>query len=237
MTDDSASNVTPKTPIPHRFYGRRLGRPLKNARAEALSQLADYQVPPGTDAIEAKTLFPVAVQDVWLEIGFGNGEHMIGQLQNNPGIGLIGCEPFVNGVSAALKDAAAAGVIDRLRVHADDARHLLPRLPQAGIGRAFVLFSDPWPKTRHHRRRFIQPETLDMLARLLRPGAELRIATDHPDLAGWSVEQVTRHPGFEWRANRMADWQTAPEDWVPTRYQMKALADGRPSFYIRAWRV
>jgi len=233
MTDNLADSVA----FPHRFYGRRQGRPLKNARAEALSQLAASQVPPGEDLLDPVNLLPSTVKKYWLEIGFGNGEHMIGQLQNNPDIGFIGCEPFVNGVSAALKDAAAVEVIDRLRVHADDARALLPRLPTASIDRGFVLFSDPWPKTRHHRRRFIQSETLDMLARLLRSGAELRLATDDPGLAGWSVEQIHTHPAFDWRANSMKDWQTAPEDWVPTRYQIKALEQGRPSFYLRSWRV
>lgn len=219
----------------HRFYGRRQGRPLKPARQEAMNHLDGLRLPEG-DIKNVAEMFPSHVKHFWLEVGFGNGEHLIGQLLQYPDVGFIGCEPFVNGVSALIQNAKAAEVLDRVRIHPEDARPLLPRLPAASFDRAFVLFSDPWPKARHHRRRFIQPETLDMLARLLKPGSELRLATDDPDLAGWSIEQVTHHPAFDWRAESQQDWQQAPDDWVGTRYQAKALEQGRPSFYIRSWR-
>lgn len=222
--------------IKHRFYGRRHGRPLKPARQQAMDLLDEMRLPEGTITALAP-LFPAQITRYWLEIGFGNGEHLIGQLQQNPDVGFIGCEPFINGVSALISDAEKAGVRDRVRIHNDDARHLLPNLPEGTFDRAFVLFSDPWPKARHHRRRFIQPETLDMLSRLLKPGSELRIATDDPGLADWSAEQISTHPAFDWPLTSRQDWLQAPDDWVATRYQTKALEQGRHSFYIRSFRI
>ncbi len=147
-------------------------------------------------------------------------------------IGFIGVEPFVNGVARLLSLAEAAS-LDNLRILSDDARLLLRALPDASIGRAFVLFPDPWPKLRHHKRRIVNPDTVRDLARVLQPGAELRLATDDADYARAMLETVLAEPRFAWLAERSADWLVRPEDWPPTRYEEKALAAGRRPAYLR----
>jgi tRNA (guanine-N7-)-methyltransferase len=171
-------------------------------------------------------------REVWLEIGFGGGEHLAMLAQRHRDIGFIGAEPFVNGV-ARLLSLAEAGGLDNIRILADDARLLLKSLPDASIGRAFALFPDPWPKLRHHKRRIVNPDTVAALARILRPGAELRLATDDADYARAMLETVLREPRFVWLAERSGDWLARPDDWPATRYEEKALAAGRGPVYLR----
>ena len=179
-------------------------------------------------ALDPAGLFPREMRAFWLEIGFGAGEHLAWQGARHPDIGLIGCEPFVNGVSSLLKRIDEGG-LDNIRIHPDDARPLIESLPEASIARCFLLFPDPWPKARHHRRRFVRLETLDSLARILTDGAEFRIASDDSGLVDWMLYQLRRHPAFRWSATRAQDWRTRPEDWPPTRYEAKAL-HGRPVY-------
>jgi tRNA (guanine-N7-)-methyltransferase len=169
------------------------------------------------------------VKDVWLEIGFGSGEHLAHQARLNPDVGFIGCEPFVNGV-AALLAAVASESLTNIRIFDEDARLLLPQLADASIGRVFLMFPDPWPKTRHHKRRFIQPATLDALARIMAPGGELRFASDDPGYVRWALWHVLRHPAFAWTAQGAADWRTRWADGVETRYEAKRLAGRTPSY-------
>ena len=164
----------------------------------------------------------------WLEIGFGAGEHLAWQARAHPQIGFLGCEPFINGISTLLTEIDA-GDIDNVRILPDDVRLILPHLPDASVGRCFILFPDPWPKRRHRDRRLVAPAMLDALARVLSDGAELRLASDHPDMVDWMLFQCRRHRDFEWTAKRPADWQQRPADWPPTRYETKAL-HGRPVF-------
>lgn len=166
------------------------------------------------------------LDDVWLEIGFGAGEHLLWQAQHHPRTGLIGAEPYEGGVAKLL---ARLDGTENIRIHEGDAREILDALPDASIGRAFVLFPDPWPKTRHHKRRFVQAATLDALARVLKPGAELRFASDDADYLAWTLERLTAHPAFAWTATRAADWTERPADWPQTRYEAKAL-HGPPAF-------
>jgi tRNA (guanine-N7-)-methyltransferase len=166
------------------------------------------------------------VDDVWLEIGFGAGEHLLWQAQHHPRIGLIGAEPYEGGVAKLL--ARLTGSED-IRIHEGDAREIIEALPDASIGRAFILFPDPWPKTRHHKRRFVQSETLDALARILKPGAELRFASDDAGYLGWTLERLVAHPAFAWTAGRASDWTVRGADWPQTRYEAKAL-HGPPVF-------
>ena len=177
-------------------------------------------------------LFDGAVADVWLEIGFGGGEHLIWQAKANPNVGLIGCEPFQDGVVKALA-AIETERIDNVRLHAEDARPVLRWLPAASIGRAFILFPDPWPKKRHHKRRLVSEATLAELARVMWPGAELRIATDIAEYARWILEAVTREGSFAWTATCAGDWRERGLDWPPTRYEQKAVRDGRRCSYFR----
>ena len=176
-------------------------------------------MPPGT--LQPASLFSGPVAETWLEIGFGSGEHLVAQARANPDTGFLGCEPFVSGVAALL---AHLPIEDRARTRilADDARLLLDALAPASIGRAFLLFPDPWPKHRHAKRRFVQPHTLDQLARVMRPGSRLRFASDHPVCQHWTLRQVLDHPQFEWTARRPGDFLAPPEDWHGTRYETRS---------------
>jgi tRNA (guanine-N7-)-methyltransferase len=168
---------------------------------------------------------------LWLEIGFGGGEHLAAQALANSNAHLIGCEPYIDGVGTLLAQLHEHK-IQNVRVWADDARLLLEKLPDACLDRAFILFPDPWPKTRHHKRRLIQKPLLDALARVLQPGAELRLATDHAAYAEWMLERLTAHESFIWTATSKKDWENPPADWVHTRYQEWAESEGRPTTYL-----
>jgi tRNA (guanine-N7-)-methyltransferase len=169
------------------------------------------------------------IDDVWLEVGFGAGEHLLWQARQYPKVGLIGAEPYESGVAKLL--ARIPEGAPNMRIHEGDARDIINALPDASIGRVFILFPDPWPKTRHHKRRFVQTETLDALARVMKPGAELRFATDDAGYLAWVLERGSAHPMFEWTAEGAADWMSRPADWPQTRYETKALHG--PPAYLR----
>jgi len=181
---------------------------------------------------DPRTLFDPPAETVWLEIGFGGGEHLAAQAEAHPAIGLIGCEPFVNGIVSALGHVARRGLAN-VRLWPDDARLLLDRLPAGSLDRIFVLFPDPWPKARHHKRRLIAPATLDRLAEIMADRAELRLATDDASYLAWMLEHVTAHPAFAWTARRPADWRERPPDWPATRYEAKARKAGRAPAFLR----
>ena len=217
------------------LYGRRRGRRLRAGQqgllAHLLPKLRIAPTGPG-ERLDLAALFPAPTADVWLEIGFGGGEHLAWQAARHPGIGFIGAEFFLNGVASLLGHVARGGM-GNVRIHPDDARPLLKALPDRGIGRAFLLFPDPWPKARHAGRRFVSPENIAELARILKPGGELRVASDDKGYIAWTLEHLTRSPDFEWLARGPADWRTRPEDWPPTRYEEKALNAGRKPAYLR----
>ncbi len=185
--------------------------------------------------IDLHLMFP-EVQRFALEVGFGGGEHLAEQARRHPDTGFIGCEPFENGVAKLLTQVQASR-LRNVRVVPDDARDILVRLPDASLSFVFVLFPDPWPKLRHHKRRFIQTRTLDQIHRLLKPGGELRIATDHTDYGQWALMHLMRDNRFEWAAMCADDWRVRPADWVPTRYEQKALKAGRSCIYLRFFRT
>jgi tRNA (guanine-N7-)-methyltransferase len=217
-----------------RSYGRRRGRAPSARQAalwrEVLPRVALPAEPTMLTSLEA--LFEPPMREVWLEIGFGGGEHLIWQARTNPGIGFIGCEPFQDGIVKALTAIEEEG-LGNIRLYADDARPLLRLLPKASIGRAFILFPDPWPKKRHHKRRLISEATLAELARILRPGAELRIATDIGEHARWILLAVKAQASLRWAAAAPTDWRQRPPDWPETRYEAKALRAGRRCYYFR----
>ncbi len=220
------------------LYGRRKGKKLRPGQQELLQDALprlSIATPQEGDRFDPREIFPDK-KDIWLEIGFGAGEHLIWQAQQNPEIGLIGCEPFINGLARGL-GAAVREQLSNIRFLEDDARLLLRALPPQSIGRAFILFPDPWPKSRHHKRRLVATPTLDLLAAALKDGAELRLATDDASYLPWMVEHATRHPAFAWLAERPGDWRSRPEDWPPTRYEQKALTAGRQPAYLRLVRV
>lgn len=226
---------TPRRGRRQSLHGRRLGRPLRPGRKALLTEvLPAMRVTPLAEpgALDPTILFPERPRAVWLEIGFGAGEHLASQAAANPDVGIVGAEIFVNGV-ASLLARLDPDCRDRVRLYQDDARDLLTALSDRSVDRAFVLFPDPWPKTRHHRRRIIQRDSVDALARVLRPGAELRIATDDAGYLGWILERLIGHPCFEWLARRPADWRDRPDDWPATRYEAKARAAGRAPVFLR----
>lgn len=229
--------MTPPSP-PDRLihsYGRRRGRRLRKGRAarmtDTLPRIAVAPPAPGT-VLDPRSLFTVAPREVWIEIGFGGGEHLAAQARANPDVGIIGCEPYINGMAALLGEIAADD-IDSVRVWAGDVRELLPALAPASLARAFILFPDPWPKSRHHKRRLITAEFLDVLARVLAPGAELRMASDDPSYLDWILERATAHEAFAWTALGPEDWRVRPADWPATRYEEKAIAAGRQPAFLR----
>ncbi len=167
---------------------------------------------------------------VWLEIGFGGGEHLVHLAGQHPEVGLIGCEPYINGVAMLLRKIAEAGA-DNIRIYPDDARHLFDVLPPASIGRVYLLYPDPWPKARHHRRRFVTPEHLEPLIRVMAPGAELRIATDIEDYVRQALEEVPK-AGFEPVTDATPGLHAPWDGWLPTRYERKAIRAGRPPHYL-----
>lgn len=221
-----------------RSYGRRRGRAPSRRQAELWREVLPRVAVDLADPAPASLtgLFAPPVADVWLEIGFGGGEHLVWQARANPNVGLIGCEPFQDGVVkvlSAIDTAREGGGLANIRLHADDARPLLRWLPAASIGRAFILFPDPWPKARHRKRRLVSEATLADLARVLRPGAELRLATDDADYAGAMLLAVVRQGDYEWAASGPDDWRQRPPDWPPTRYEEKALGQGRRCYFFR----
>jgi tRNA (guanine-N7-)-methyltransferase len=162
-----------------------------------------------------------------LEIGFGGGEHLVAQATAHPDQLFIGVEPFLNGVASCLRHIEKANAAN-IRLYQGDARDLVTRLPDASLDLVYILFPDPWPKRRHHKRRLIQPEFLDELARVMRPGAELRFATDWANYAAWTLEQVARNAHFTWLAQRAQDWRRPWSGHVTTRYEAKKLGDCAP---------
>lgn len=219
-----------------RLWGRRHGKRLRPGQRRLLETLLPclkVPEPPSGEFLDLAALFGGRTPtELWLEIGFGAGEHLCAQADVHPEAGIIGCEPFVQGMAKALARIENRGLTN-VRLFDGDARHLLTWLPCASLSRIFLLFPDPWPKARHHKRRFVQQETLTEFARLLPPGGEFRFASDIPGYVRWTLEHVLRHGAFEWTAERPADWRSRPPDWPPTRYEQKAIAEGRVPTYLR----
>ena len=210
-----------------RSFGRIKARPIKPRQAALLDSLLPRI------AIADGAVLPAALMgdaaEVWLEIGFGGGEHMAAQAQRRPDALILGAEPFLNGVASALRHIDEAG-LNNIRLRQGDARQLLADLPTASVTRVFILFPDPWPKTRHHKRRLIQAETIAELARVLTPGGGLRFATDWSDYASWTLDRMIKFPAFRWSAECAEDWRNPPADHVSTRYEHKRLGDCAPIF-------
>jgi tRNA (guanine-N7-)-methyltransferase len=218
------------------FYGRLKGKALKPSQKRYLDEDLPRLALPGVARAENPARAPLDLgalfggRPVWLEIGYGGGEHLVHQAAAHPDTGFIGAEPYINGTAMLLGKLRRVG-LENVRLHPGDARDLMDVLPPASIDRAFLLYPDPWPKARHHRRRFVTPEHLEPLARALRPGAVLRVATDIPDYVRQTLEEVPR-AGFDWLAERPVDWRVPWDDWISTRYEQKALREGRVPHYL-----
>ena len=234
-----------------------MGRPLKKDRLHAIEKILPVVAIPEDKITDARDLDPASLflkpfSDYWFEIGFGNGEHLIALKNGFSDVGFIGAEPFVNGMANFLKDLDCHSgesrnpvadslpdpglrrddSLNNIRVHMDDAMMIARSLKDKSLGRIYILNPDPWPKTRHHKRRIVSQANLDEFARVLKPGGKLVLASDVDDLAEWMVTQCMIHPAFEWTANSSKDWQTPPAEWIETRYAFKGKQAGRRQTFL-----
>ena len=216
-----------------RFYGRRSAHGLSPNQARLLREVLPRLRVAADDPrlAEPARLFPVPVREVWLEIGFGGGEHLAGLAETHPDCGLLGVEPFVNGVAKLLALVDRGGLAN-VAIHDDDARALLPAIGPASLARVYLLYPDPWPKARHRRRRFVNPANLAQLHRILKPGGTFHFATDIADYARWTLTALRRHGGFDWLAEGPDDWRRPWPGWTGTRYEAKAVREGRLPTYL-----
>lgn len=212
-----------------RTFGRTKSRTLSPRQQSLVDELLPRIAIPQTGAVNPADLLPGKSEHV-LEIGFGGGEHLTGQAQRHPGTGYLGVEPFLNGVAKALTQIDAAGLTN-VRLLEGDAREVMERMPDQCLERIFLLFPDPWPKARHAKRRFVQDETAAEFVRLLKPGGQLRVATDVKAYADHALWILRRASGLEWNARSATDWQTPPADHLTTRYETKNLGDCVPVFF------
>ena len=212
---------------PIRSFGRIKSRTIKPRQAALVDErLPGLRIPEGP--VDPRALMPQATE-TWLEVGFGGGEHMAAQAARSPDVLILGAEPFQNGVASAVRHIAEQGLAN-ISLHDGDVRDLIARLPDASLARVFILFPDPWPKARHHKRRLIQPELVADLARVLAPGGRLRFASDWADYVDWSLARLTASNTFTWQGEHADDWRLAPADHVTTRYEEKRLGDCAPVF-------
>lgn len=220
---------------PGAFYGRRVGKGLTAGQKSAIELLLPRFRIDLTDAGRLETLLPAA-HEFWLEIGFGCGEHLIANAGRQPQVGFIGVEPFANGMSRMLADLVAAD-LGNVRVFDADAALLLDALPASILAGADLFYPDPWPKRRHWKRRFVRPDNLDRLWRVIRPGGAFRFASDVADYVGWTLAEIRTHGGFAWIAETADDWRRPYPHWPGTRYEAKALQAGRVPSYLTFQRL
>jgi tRNA (guanine-N7-)-methyltransferase len=214
-------------------FGRRKGHALRKRQTALIENLLPrLLLDLASPVADLAVLFVPPVREVWLEIGFGGGEHLAWQAARHRDVGFVGCEPFINGVAGLLAEIERQDLVN-VRIHDGDAGEVLDWLPDAAIDRAFLLHPDPWPKKRHWKRRFVTAENLGRLARVMALGGELRIASDWPDYVDWMVRRLTAHPAFAWTARCAEDWRTRPADWPETRYEAKAVRQGRRPVFLR----
>ncbi len=229
-----------------KFFGRRKGRVIRKTKSALLAKfLSNVRISDMT-VFDKEKLFGFPVYKVYLEIGFGDGAHLAGMSLKNPNIGFVGIEVFQNGVANLLKLLTGVedgknipeqirlspGRTDNVRIYDNDARLLFSKIPDGFVDKVFLLFPDPWPKKKHATRRFVNPENLKELARIIHPGGVLQIATDHKVYKAWTMRVMRDCPDFRWLAQNSDDWRRPPADWVETKYQQKAVCEGRkPVFF------
>ncbi len=219
------------------LFGRRKGKKLRSRQAELLrTALPGASIDAARPIADAAALFPKRPAAVWLEIGFGAGEHLAAEAGLHPEFGYIGCEAYLNGVAKALM-LIEESQLRNVRLYEGDARALIEALPREALDGVYLLYPDPWPKRRQRKRRFLSDDMLACLARRMRLGAELRFATDIDDNAGWTLARVLRSSDFSWAAQSAEDWRTPWQGWRGTRYEAKAFREGRRPVYLTFRRV
>lgn len=217
------------------IFGRQKHKKLSPRQLDLIeNSLPNLQIDPlqpfGTQPLWAGSA------DLWLEIGFGGGEHLAHMAGENPDINFIGCEPFINGI-AKLLVAIEDKNLQNIRIYDNDARHVITWLPEASLSRVYLLYPDPWPKSRHHKRRFVTTETLAMLARVMKPGSDLIVASDIEDYIRTSLLALEQSPDFIYHEEQKAEWHIPPEGWSGTRYEQKAFREGRKPTYLKIKRA
>lgn len=217
------------------FFGRRKGKGLRDGQAGRIADALPHLRLPEGEIGDLTALFPVPVEAVRLEIGFGGGEHLLHRMRESPQIGFIGCEPFINGMAKFLAVIEREG-LRNVRLWDGDAALMLPRLPAGSLDAADLLYPDPWPKRRQRKRRFVSERTLALLARALRPGGRFRFASDIDDYVGWTLARLAASPDFDWADENADDWRQPYPGWIRTRYEAKAVREGRVPSYLTAFR-
>ncbi len=213
-------------PLRRPLYGRSKGKALRQHQSELIAELLPRL------ALDLSAPLPLSRdREARLEIGFGGGEHLIEAATCESEVDFFGCEPFVNGVAKLLSRVEERGLTN-IRLYQGDAAEVLDRLPDASLSRVYLFYPDPWPKRRHRKRRFVSPENLQRLARVMRPGAELRFATDIDDYAAWTLARLRACDAFRWRAQTAQDWLEPWDGWTRTKYEAKAMAAGRRPVYL-----
>ena len=213
------------------LHGRRKGKKLRTHQSDLIETLLPRLSVDTTGPIDCAALFAQPKRDLWLEIGFGGGEHLAGDARAHADVGIIGCEPFINGVAKMLTTIETEDLAN-VRMHAGDAFDVLAALPTASLGRINLLYPDPWPKRRQRKRRFVSERSVLEFARILRPGGEFRFASDIDDYTGWTLARVLPSPFFQWTAQASTDWLEPWSGFTRTRYEEKAIREGRRSAYL-----
>lgn len=218
----------------HRSFGRIKSRKLsQNKEYLYANLLPSLRIDIAQNPTDISEFFGSNYSEYHLEIGFGAGEHLVARAKQNPHIGYIGAEPFINGVASCLHKISQENITN-IRIFDQDVRLLLEKLPNNSLDKIYILFADPWPKRAHFNRRLISKNLLDMLSRVAKYSSELVIATDHSNYANWILHHINYHPKFEWQAKSKSDWQIMPKNWIITRYQQKALVKQQDTCYIIA---
>lgn len=235
-SEQNENNSKDSAPQRRSLFGRRIGRPLSAQKKETLDNLLP-RLSISTEKLNEdgkltpKEIFNNNFSEVWLEIGFGHGEHLAALMRANPQKGYFGVEPFLNGMAAFLSEIEQ-GPHDNIRVLQDDALILARSLSNESLNGIYILNPDPWHKTRHHKRRIINKKNLDVFQRILKPGGLLVMTSDVEPMAEWMVTHAALHPGFEWTAKKAADWQVPPKDWITTRYEVKGAKNAKKMTYL-----
>lgn len=222
-----------------RVFGRRKGHKLRTEQKALMENLLPHlkiDLEKFEKKIDPQDFFASDIKEVWLEIGFGAGEHTAWQAKQNPNIGFIACEPFLNGVASLLK-RVSTDRLRNIRIFTDDALPLIRRFTEGKINRLFILFPDPWPKSRHKKRRIITTSNVTSFANIMADNGELRFSTDHLEYAKWTLLTMLKHEWFYWTAEKSSDWQNRPEDWPLTRYEYKAFKDNKKPIFLQFKRL
>jgi len=214
-----------------RLHGRSKGKALRRHQAELVEELLPRLSLDLARPFEAAPPFAAPKRALRLEIGFGGGEHLVEEATRESDVGFLGCEPFINGVAKLLAQIERRGLAN-IRLFRGDAALALDWLPEESLDRVYIFYPDPWPKRRQRKRRFINEENLDRLARVMRSGAELRFATDIDDYAAWTLARLRASKRFMWTATSSSSWNRPWAGWTQTKYESKAIAAGRSPVYL-----